>query len=60
MTKLRGRSHLRVSSIAEGGWFWTMYARVGNRCGSSSGQVTSRDKGVQSFLYGCSPLVPEL
>ena len=34
----------RINSISTGGWFWTMNGRVGNRSGSSHGQVQSRDE----------------
>ena len=34
----------RISSIAEGVWFWVCYAFVGGRSGASYGQVSTRDE----------------
>jgi hypothetical protein len=34
----------RISSIAEGGWFWTCNGTYDDRTGSYSGQVATRDE----------------
>ena len=47
----------RISSIAEGGWFWTMYALVGNRSGASSGRVETLDEACHAVEWAYEELL---